>query len=71
MRGWYVIPVESDPEEFTGKGAKNMALKRAKELYDAGDSNVAIIHFDDSNSDGYVAGENLIFYENLIKRKWS
>ena len=65
MKGWYVIPVESDPEEFTGRGAKSRAIKRAKFLYNEGDSDVAIVHFDDDNDDGFLAGEDLILYRSI------
>ena len=65
MKGWYVIPVKSDLEEFTGRGAKSRAIKRAKQLYNEGDSDVAIIHFDDNNDDGFLAGEDLILYRSI------
>ena len=62
MTGWYVIWTEGT-EEFR---TKREALKRAKEIYNSGlDNEVFIQHFDDSNPDGYFAGEETIFIKNL------
>ena len=63
MSGWYVVWNE-DTEEFK---TKREALKRAKEIYNSGlDDEVFIQHFDDSNPDGYLAGEETVFIKNII-----
>lgn len=65
MKGYYVIWSE-DTEEFK---TKKEALKRAKEIYNAGlDDEVFIQAFNDNNSDGYFAGEETIFIKNLLVR---
>ena len=66
MKGYYVIWNE-DTEEFSGRGAKASAIKRAKEIYNTGlDKEVFIQRFDDDNCDGYFAGEATIFIKNII-----
>lgn len=67
MKGYYVIGYGDDePIEFVGKGAKNRAIKKAKELYKNGCEDVFIQRFDDDNPDGYFADEPTIFIKNII-----
>lgn len=67
MKGWYVISSALDePEEITGKGAKQKALKIAKEIYDSGkDYMVFIKKFDDDNPDGYFAGTEEVWIKEM------
>ena len=67
MKGYYVIPTESDLIEITGKGAKAKAIKVGKKFYNNGDKEVFISHFDDDNPDGFAAGEETIFIKDLFK----
>lgn len=63
MKGYYVIWNE-DTEEFK---TKREALKRAKEIYNAGlDYEVFIQKFDDNNPDGYLANEDTIFIKEIL-----
>ena len=69
MKGYYVIPKNGDPIEFTGQRARKRAITKAKQLYLQGDSEVFIQHFDDDNPDGYFAGEEMIYAKDLIEEK--
>lgn len=65
MKGWYVIWTEG-VEDFSGRGCKARALKRAKEIYNSGlDDQVFIQHYNDENKSGYFAGEETIFINSL------
>ena len=61
MKGWYVIPTNEDIIEFTGRGSKNKALSKAKELFNKGDLEVFIQQFDDDDPDGFCASGKTIF----------
>ncbi len=70
MTGYYVIPSSNnEPLEFTGRGSKARALKVAKKLFSNGDSKVLVQRFDDNNPDGYMAMEEIIYIEHLLKLK--
>lgn len=68
MKGWYVISSALDePEGITGNGAKQRALKIAKEIYNSGkDELVFIKKFDDDNNDGYFAGTEEIWIKDIL-----
>lgn len=60
MKGYYVIGFPQDePIEFTGKNAKERALKKANEIHSQGCEQVIVERFDDSGDDGYL-GEQII-----------
>ena len=67
MKGWYVIVSDNgiEPIEFTGKGAKARAKKRAIELYVEGYDGF-ITPFDDNGDEGYCTGNGSIDFTELF-----
>ena len=64
-KGYYVISNPDDePIEFTGRGCRQRALKKARQLYEDGCDFVMVQHFDDDNPYGYFANEECIFIKD-------
>lgn len=57
---WCVIPSNEDIIFYEGKGCKNRALKKARELYLMGDLNVFVQKIDDNDPDGFCANGEII-----------
>ena len=66
MKGYYVIPSDSDPIEYTGRNAKRRALKMGIIIYRMGDEEVFIQAFDDDDPDGCFASGETIFIKHII-----
>lgn len=65
MKGYYVIWTE-DTEEYRTKA---QAIKRAKEIYECGlDDEIFVQRFNDSNSNGYFAGEEQIRIQDILNK---
>ena len=64
-KGYYVFGFSVDePIEFTGRGCRQRALKKAREIYEMGCDNVIVQHFDDDNPDGCLANEECFFIQD-------
>lgn len=67
MRGYYVIPLNEDIIEFTGKNARKRAIKKAKELILKGDQETFIEQFNDDYDGGFLSEGEIITPDQIMK----
>lgn len=62
-KGYYVLS-NGEPEEFTGRGCYIKALKRLVDMVEKeNQTDVHVMHFDDANENGFMAGEDAVSYK--------